>query len=155
MSVNSPNIDTLDEWAFDVRKVEKPWGHELIWALTDTYCGKLLFVRAGQSLSLQFHRQKDDGEVDLDPDFSAASQHLGPRRLLASRATDEGDGELYSFVALGTPHEHLQKPLRVRIRPQSTRSRHSYLPFQRAILACMGSYGMPGVLRAALNPHCW
>ena len=60
MSVDSPNIDTLDRWGFDVRKVEKPWGHELIWALTDAYCGKVLFVKAGHSLSLQFHRQKDE-----------------------------------------------------------------------------------------------
>lgn len=60
VSVNSPNIDTLDRWAFDVRKVDKPWGYELIWALTDTYCGKLLFVRAGHSLSLQFHREKEE-----------------------------------------------------------------------------------------------
>ena len=60
MSVDSPNIDTLDRWASEVRKVEKPWGYELIWALTDVYCGKVLFVKAGQSLSLQFHRQKDE-----------------------------------------------------------------------------------------------
>jgi mannose-6-phosphate isomerase-like protein (cupin superfamily) len=60
MSVNSPNIDTLDQWAFEVRKVEKPWGHELIWAVTDIYVGKVLFVKAGQSLSLQFHREKDE-----------------------------------------------------------------------------------------------
>jgi mannose-6-phosphate isomerase-like protein (cupin superfamily) len=60
MSVDSPNIDTLDRWAFDVRKVEKPWGYELIWALTDVYCGKVLFVTAGHSLSLQFHREKDE-----------------------------------------------------------------------------------------------
>ena len=36
MSVDSPNIDDLDPWAFEVRRVEKPWGYELIWALTDT-----------------------------------------------------------------------------------------------------------------------
>jgi mannose-6-phosphate isomerase len=60
MGVDSPNIHTLDRWGFDVRTVEKPWGHELIWALTDVYCGKLLFVRAGHSLSLQFHREKDE-----------------------------------------------------------------------------------------------
>ena len=42
------------------RKVEKPWGWELIWALTDDYCGKLLFVRAGHSLSLQYHEAKDE-----------------------------------------------------------------------------------------------
>lgn len=60
MSIDSPNLDTLDGWAFEVKKVEKPWGYELIWALTDVYCGKVLFVKAGQSLSLQFHREKDE-----------------------------------------------------------------------------------------------
>jgi mannose-6-phosphate isomerase len=60
MSVNSPNLDTLDQWAFEVKKVEKPWGYELIWALTDVYCGKVLFVKAGHSLSLQFHKKKDE-----------------------------------------------------------------------------------------------
>ena len=43
-----------------MRRVDKPWGHELIWALSETYCGKVLFVRAGQALSLQFHREKDE-----------------------------------------------------------------------------------------------
>jgi mannose-6-phosphate isomerase-like protein (cupin superfamily) len=57
---DSPNIDSLDAWTFETQRVEKPWGHELIWALTDQYCGKLLVVNAGQSLSLQFHRQKDE-----------------------------------------------------------------------------------------------
>ena len=42
------------------KRVEKPWGWELIWALTDRYCGKLLFVRAGQALSLQYHERKDE-----------------------------------------------------------------------------------------------
>jgi mannose-6-phosphate isomerase len=58
--LDSPNIDSLDRWAFEVQRVEKPWGHELIWALSDTYCGKLLFVRAGAALSLQFHTEKDE-----------------------------------------------------------------------------------------------
>ena len=58
--MDSPNLASLDRWGFDVRRVEKPWGHELIWALTDTYCGKVLFVRAGHALSLQFHREKDE-----------------------------------------------------------------------------------------------
>ena len=60
MSVDSPNIDSLDRWGFAVRRVEKPWGHELIWALTDVYCGKVLFVKAGCALSLQFHNEKDE-----------------------------------------------------------------------------------------------
>ncbi len=58
--IDSPNVNSLDPWAFDVRKVEKPWGHELIWALTDVYCGKVLFVKAGAALSLQFHNEKDE-----------------------------------------------------------------------------------------------
>ncbi len=58
--LDSPNIDSLDRWAFDVKKVEKPWGHELIWALSETYAGKVLFVKAGAALSLQFHNEKDE-----------------------------------------------------------------------------------------------
>ncbi len=59
-AMDSPNIDSLDQWSTEVRKVEKPWGYELIWAVTDVYVGKVLFVRAGHSLSLQFHRVKDE-----------------------------------------------------------------------------------------------
>jgi mannose-6-phosphate isomerase-like protein (cupin superfamily) len=40
--------------------VDKPWGHELIWAHTDRYVGKILHVRAGEALSLQYHRVKDE-----------------------------------------------------------------------------------------------
>ncbi len=42
------------------RRVEKPWGYELVWAHTGRYCGKLLFVREGESLSLQYHERKDE-----------------------------------------------------------------------------------------------
>ena len=60
MSIDSPNVVNLDRWAVDPRRVEKPWGWELIWAETDHYVGKILFVKAGESLSLQFHRVKDE-----------------------------------------------------------------------------------------------
>ena len=60
MSVDSPNYESLDAWSFEPRRVEKPWGWELIWAEADAYVGKVLFVRAGHSLSLQFHREKDE-----------------------------------------------------------------------------------------------
>ena len=60
MGVDSPNLEGLDAWAFVPRKVEKPWGYELIWAEAERYVGKVLFVTAGQSLSLQFHRVKDE-----------------------------------------------------------------------------------------------
>lgn len=42
------------------RRVEKPWGHELIWAETDRYVGKILHVKAGHALSLQYHEVKDE-----------------------------------------------------------------------------------------------
>jgi mannose-6-phosphate isomerase len=44
----------------DVRRVDKPWGYELIWADTDLYAGKILHVNAGHALSLQYHVQKDE-----------------------------------------------------------------------------------------------
>ena len=44
----------------DTRRVPKPWGHELIWALTDRYCGKVLVIEAGKRLSLQRHHVKDE-----------------------------------------------------------------------------------------------
>ena len=40
--------------------VDKPWGHEFIWAVTDRYVGKILHVKAGEALSLQYHRVKDE-----------------------------------------------------------------------------------------------
>ena len=56
----SPNFGGLDPFAVEPTRVEKPWGHELLWALTEDYCGKVIFVRKGESLSLQFHREKDE-----------------------------------------------------------------------------------------------
>ena len=47
-------------FAFEPRRVDKPWGYELIFAHTDQYVGKVLFVRAGQALSLQYHEVKDE-----------------------------------------------------------------------------------------------
>ncbi len=43
-----------------VTKVEKPWGYELHWARTDRYVGKVLHVRAGHALSLQYHNRKEE-----------------------------------------------------------------------------------------------
>ncbi len=45
---------------FDVRVVQKPWGHETIWAHTEHYVGKVLHVKAGHALSLQYHNRKDE-----------------------------------------------------------------------------------------------
>ena len=70
--LSSPNLVGLDAFAFEPERIEKPWGHELVWALSEDYCGKLLFVRAGEQLSLQFHRVKDEtifvhsGRIELE-----------------------------------------------------------------------------------------
>jgi len=56
----------------EIRRIEKPWGYELIFAHTDQYVGKILHVNAGQALSLQYHEEKDEtlymreGEVLLE-----------------------------------------------------------------------------------------
>ena len=58
--MSAPDVGALAPWAAETRRVDKPWGYELIWAVTDVYCGKVLFVKQGESLSLQFHREKDE-----------------------------------------------------------------------------------------------
>jgi len=41
-------------------KIDKPWGYELHWALNEKYVGKILFIKAGESLSVQYHEVKDE-----------------------------------------------------------------------------------------------
>ena len=70
--LDSPNLDGLDRFAFEPRHIEKPWGYEIVFGLTDRYCGKVLFIRKGEQLSLQFHREKDEtiyiheGRVEME-----------------------------------------------------------------------------------------
>jgi mannose-6-phosphate isomerase-like protein (cupin superfamily) len=48
-------------WVEPVRRVDKPWGHEEVFALVEgRYCGKSLHVNAGHALSLQYHERKDE-----------------------------------------------------------------------------------------------
>ena len=59
----------------DANKVDKPWGYELRWALTDRYVGKILHVNKGEALSLQYHDHKDEyqylvkGSVEIELGF--------------------------------------------------------------------------------------
>lgn len=56
----------------DASRVDKPWGYELRWAVTDRYLGKVLHVNKGEALSLQYHERKDEfqyvvnGCVDIE-----------------------------------------------------------------------------------------
>ena len=81
------------------RRVEKPWGHELIWTHTDRYAGKLLVINAGRRLSFQYHEQKDE------------SIHVLSGRLKLTLENDAGvieDRELgpgdSAHVAVGRRH---------------------------------------------------
>ena len=49
--------------------VEKGWGHELIWATNDKYCGKFLKFNEGAKFSMHFHREKDETWYVLDGKF--------------------------------------------------------------------------------------
>lgn len=57
---------------FQGRRVDKPWGYELIWGHTQDYVGKILHVEAGHALSLQYHEIKDEtmyllsGELEIE-----------------------------------------------------------------------------------------
>jgi mannose-6-phosphate isomerase-like protein (cupin superfamily) len=95
MRGTSPNLLDLDRFAVDVKRVEKPWGYELIYATTDRYCGKLIFIRSGEQLSLQFHRKKDEtiyvhsGRVELEigePGKPLDTEVVAPGRAFRLRA---------------------------------------------------------------------
>jgi mannose-6-phosphate isomerase-like protein (cupin superfamily) len=98
--LTSPNLGGLDKFVTEPRRVDKPWGHELIWAVADEYAGKILFVKAGQSLSLQFHNVKDEAWYVLDG--RAKLELSGPgERMLNSDVI--GSGEAFRFPP-GTVH---------------------------------------------------
>jgi mannose-6-phosphate isomerase-like protein (cupin superfamily) len=81
------------------RRVEKPWGWELVWAETDRYAGKLLFVRAGQALSLQYHERKDESWYVQE---GRAALELG---VVGGELAEQeiGAGDTFRFVP-GTVH---------------------------------------------------
>ena len=56
-------------------RVEKPWGHELIWAKTDRYVGKILHIEPGHVLSLQYHHKKDESIYVLTGEIILRIQH--------------------------------------------------------------------------------
>jgi mannose-6-phosphate isomerase-like protein (cupin superfamily) len=70
----------------DLHRVEKPWGHELWWAKTDRYVGKLIHVKKGHALSLQYHNKKDEtifvhaGRIlfEMKVDGEMTKREMGP-----------------------------------------------------------------------------
>jgi mannose-6-phosphate isomerase len=97
------------------RRVDKPWGHELIWAWTDRYVGKLLTIETGKRLSLQHHEikdewihvlsgrlrltlQKDAGEVEVRELGPGEGAHIGVRRVHRYEAI-----ETATLIEVSTP----------------------------------------------------
>ena len=85
-------------------RVDKPWGHELRWAITDRYLGKLIHVIAGHRLSLQYHVQKDEtifissGVLDLLLEDEHGDMHT--HRLTAGMSARVHPGRRHRFIAV-------------------------------------------------------
>ena len=108
--------DARERYAVEPRRVEKPWGWELVWAEADDYVGKLLFVRAGEALSLQYHERKDEswlvqeGRARLE--LGDIGGELEPVEIYAGDAFRFRPGTLHRVTALedtlvvevSTPH---------------------------------------------------
>ena len=97
-----------------MRKVDKPWGHEVIWAETDNYVGKILHINGGHRLSLQYHDLKEEtvyvleGTLIVWTDTSEAvviqqgsTWHNEPGRVHRFGAMQGADVVL---VEVSTPH---------------------------------------------------
>jgi mannose-6-phosphate isomerase len=84
----SPAAPGAHAEVYQAARQDKPWGHEIIFAAVEgKYAGKIIHVTAGQSLSLQYHLQKEEtisvlagaGLIEHGPAASAlTSQHFGP-----------------------------------------------------------------------------
>jgi quercetin dioxygenase-like cupin family protein len=86
-----------------MRRVEKPWGHELVWAETPRYVGKILHIAAGHRLSRQYHRVKDEtflvqaGEMDLEVGDGAERRTI---RMCARDAFHCVPGTVHRMIAV-------------------------------------------------------
>jgi len=83
------------------RRVEKPWGHELWWGAHERYVGKLLHVRKGESLSLQYHRSRTRRSSSTRGGCSSRPRPAGEQVEL--RRVELGPGEAF-HITPGTVH---------------------------------------------------
>jgi mannose-6-phosphate isomerase len=85
-------------------RVDKPWGYELRWAVTERYAGKLIHIEAGHLLSLQYHVQKDEsihvisGVMDLQ--LESNSGEVETHRLTAGMSAHIRPGRKHRFIAV-------------------------------------------------------
>jgi mannose-6-phosphate isomerase len=90
----------LSRWSVEPRRVDKPWGYELVWAEAEEYVGKLLVLHAGQSLSLQYHVEKDESWYVQSGRARLEVGELGADEL---EAGEIGPGDSFRFRP-GTVH---------------------------------------------------
>jgi quercetin dioxygenase-like cupin family protein len=83
------------------KRVEKPWGYEIWWARTERYVGKILHVRKGESLSLQYHNVKDETILVQRGLLLFETRPAGERGELARREMGPGDA---FHITPGTVH---------------------------------------------------
>jgi mannose-6-phosphate isomerase len=83
------------------KRVDKPWGHEVWWASTERYVGKLLHVRKGESLSLQYHRVKDETILVQSGRLLFETRAAGATGELTRREMGPGDA---FHITPGTVH---------------------------------------------------
>ncbi len=69
----------------DPKRVPKPWGYELIFAKTGRYCGKILHINRGESLSLQYHEMKEETLFVVTGELKLTIEVDGDRRELSLR----------------------------------------------------------------------
>jgi mannose-6-phosphate isomerase-like protein (cupin superfamily) len=88
------------------RRVEKPWGHELWYALTERYAGKILHVDVGQRLSLQFHHHKDESCYLLTGRLllvqGASADDLVETEIAPGHAWRNEPGQVHTIEAIET-----------------------------------------------------
>src|SRR5512141_1717691 len=86
-----------------MRRVDKPWGHELVWAEAARYVGKILHIRAGHRLSRQYHRVKEEtlmvqsGEMDLEV---GADPVMETRRMKAGDVFHVLPGTIHRMIGV-------------------------------------------------------
>jgi len=84
-------------------RVEKPWGHEVIWAKADRYVGKILHIEPGHVLSLQYHNKKDESIYVLTGEIILRIQQgetLIERRVRAGEAFHIPPKQIHQFEAV-------------------------------------------------------
>jgi quercetin dioxygenase-like cupin family protein len=85
-------------------RVDKPWGYELRWAVTDRYAGKVLHINKGEALSLQYHDHKDEsqyivrGVVEIE--LGGPDGPLAKRRMAAGDTLHIAPGTLHRLTAV-------------------------------------------------------